>query len=171
MNSEGPILKDGSAYPEYQEQMKKAFGFGYRSVIGEIIYAMAMVTCRPDISTSTVGCAQNSAYPHEVHYAGVKHILKYLWCTRKDGIYFWRQKPLMDLPDHPLPEVDTTLHGSVGPEAKRPQLGPLDPHYWAACLRTRRSMWCRSKDGWRTNRVQNETPAHSSNSTEAEFGL
>jgi hypothetical protein len=31
MNSEGPILKDGSAYPEYQEQMKKAFGFGYRS--------------------------------------------------------------------------------------------------------------------------------------------
>ena len=51
----------------------------------------------------------------------------------------------MDLPDHPLPEVNTTLHGSVGPEAKRPQHGLLDPHSfvdldWAACLRTRRSM-------------------------------
>ena len=29
MNSEGPRLKDGSADTEYQEQMKKAFGFGY----------------------------------------------------------------------------------------------------------------------------------------------
>jgi hypothetical protein len=50
----------------------------------------------------------------------------------------------MDLPDHPLPDVDTTLqYGSVGPGAKRPQHGLLEPHSffvdsdWAACLRTR----------------------------------
>jgi hypothetical protein len=91
-------LKDGTPNPEYQDQMRKAFGFGCRNGVGEIIYAM--VTCRHDISTSTVGCAQNSACPHEVHYTGVKHILKYLWCTRNDGIYFWRQTPLLDPLDH-----------------------------------------------------------------------
>jgi hypothetical protein len=78
LNSEGPKLKDGSADPEYQGQMRKALGFVYRNGVGEIIYAMVTFTCRPDISTSTVHCAKNSTCPHEVHNAGVKHILKYL---------------------------------------------------------------------------------------------
>lgn len=34
----------------------------------------------------------------------------------------------MDLPDHPMPEVDTTAHGTVAPEAVRPQHGPKDVH-------------------------------------------
>ena len=74
--------KDADRNPdvEYQEKMKKEFGFGYRNGVGEAIWAM--VTCRPDISTAVVKCAQNSACPHEVHYKGVKHLLKYLWCTR-----------------------------------------------------------------------------------------
>ena len=82
----------------------------------------------------------------------------------------------MDLPDHPLPEVDTTLHGSVGPEAKRPQHGPLDPHSfvasdWAACLRTRRYMSgvgakiAGGPIGYKT-RLQ---PTVAMSSTEAEF--
>ena len=85
----GPKDENGNPDVEYQEKMKKEFGFGYRNGVGEAIWAT--VTCRPDISTVVVKCAQNSACPHEVHYKGVKHLLKYLWCTRRDGIYFWRQ--------------------------------------------------------------------------------
>jgi hypothetical protein len=51
---EGPRLKDGTPDPKYQEKMKKMFGFGYHNQVGEVIYAM--VTSRPDISTSTVRC-------------------------------------------------------------------------------------------------------------------
>jgi hypothetical protein len=57
-----------------QSSLEKEFKFGYRSGIGEIIYAM--VTARPDVSTATGRCTQNSACPAREHY--MRHILKYL---------------------------------------------------------------------------------------------
>ena len=70
--------------------------FGYRSAIGELIYAL--VTCRPNLSYAVVWGAQNSARPHDIHFNGVKHILKYLYLTCDDGLYFWRAEPNVDLP-------------------------------------------------------------------------
>jgi KUP system potassium uptake protein len=125
-----------------QEKLAKEFKFQYRSGIGELIYAM--VTCRPDISTTVVKCAQHSACPNRYHYHAVRHALKYLYITRKDGIYFWRAQPLMDLPEHPLLENNSALHGTLPEGTVRPEHDPLDPHAytdsdWASCLKTRRS--------------------------------
>jgi hypothetical protein len=51
------------------EKLKNEFGFGYRNGIGELIYAM--VTCRPDLSTTVVRCAQHSAKPSKFHFHAV----------------------------------------------------------------------------------------------------
>jgi hypothetical protein len=143
-----PFLKafgkaEGDPDPKVQAKLKNDFKFGYRNGIGELIYAM--VTCRPDISTAVVRCAQVSACPAEIHYHAVKHAIKYLYATRKDGIYFWRVKPLMCLPEHPLPAASTALHGPLPAEAKRPSKEVLEAFAyvdsdWAACIRTRRSL-------------------------------
>jgi hypothetical protein len=122
--------------------LEREYKFGYRSGIGEIIYAM--VTARPDVSTAVVRCAQNSACPAKEHYRAVRHILKYLYLTRSDGIYYWRARPLDKLPEHPVPSHSASHHGVIPSHAKRPAHGPLEPatsadSNWAACLKTRRS--------------------------------
>ena len=124
-----------------QSALEKSMSFKYRSAIGELIYAL--VTCRPDLSYSVVRSAQNSTAPHEIHYHGVRHILKYLYLTRDDGIYFWRLEPNDSLPKVDLPKIkssysDLLLDG-------RPSPGPYDLHGyvdsdWAACPKTRRSI-------------------------------
>jgi hypothetical protein len=125
------------------EKLKKEFGFGYRNGIGELIYAM--VTCRPDLSTTVVRCAQHSAKPSRYHFQAVRHALKYLYVTRDDGIYFWRAKPLLKLPEHDLPTNSVPLHGTLPEKVYRPEHGPFTPHSyvdasWADCPITRRSM-------------------------------
>ncbi len=69
-----PFLKafgkaEGDPDLRVQAKLKNDFKFGYRNGIGELIYAM--VTCRPDISTAVVRCAQVSACPAEIHYHAV----------------------------------------------------------------------------------------------------
>jgi hypothetical protein len=126
------------------EKLKKEFGFGYRNgMIGELIYAM--VTCRPDLSTTVVRCAQHSAKPSRFHFHAVRHALKYLYVTRDDGIYFWRAKPLMKLPEHDLPTNSVPCHETLPENVYRPDHGPFTPHSyvdasWADCPITRRSM-------------------------------
>ena len=91
----------GDADEKVQEKSKKEYGCGFCNIIGELIYAM--VTCRPDTSFATVKCAQSSAAPAPVHYRAAKHIMRYLYATRDDGIYFWRTIPRLNLPNLPLP--------------------------------------------------------------------
>ncbi|KAL7552213.1 hypothetical protein ACHAWF_015433 [Thalassiosira exigua] len=69
--------------------------FMYRSGIGELIWPY--MTCRPDIGYATVRAL--------IHYHGVRHITKYLYTTKNDGIYVWRPEPRMDLPEAPLPAI------------------------------------------------------------------
>ncbi len=77
-------------------------GFSYRQGIGEILYAL--ITCRPDISYSTIKLSQYSTRPAEVHFDAVKELYAYLRDTMDDGIYYWRKTPRMDLPVGPVPE-------------------------------------------------------------------
>jgi hypothetical protein len=126
------------------EKLKNEFGFGYRNGIGELIYAM-VTCCRPDLSTTVVRCAQHSAKPSKFHFHAVRHALKYLYVTRNDGIYFWRPKPLMELPEHDLPSHSLAYHGVLPEQAQRPEFGPLEAHGytdsdWATCPNTRRSL-------------------------------
>jgi hypothetical protein len=76
---------EGDPSPIQQEKLGKQMGIQYRNGVGELIYAL--VTCRPDISYAVVKCAQSTTAPHEIHYHALKHILKYLYVTRDDGIY------------------------------------------------------------------------------------
>jgi len=125
--------------PDKKEQLKleKEASFGYRSAIGELIYAL--VTCRPDLSHAVVQSAQNSVSPHSIHYHGVKHILKYLYLTKADGIYFWRSTPHPTLPAKPPPSINSKVHDLL--LDGRPVYGPLELHRyvdsdWAACPKT-----------------------------------
>eukprot|EP00984_Skeletonema_dohrnii_P032661 scaffold27145_cov83-Skeletonema_dohrnii-CCMP3373.AAC.2 len=62
-----------------------------------------MVTCRPDMSYAVTKCAQFSANPSQKHYDAIKNILRYMYATRDDGIYFCRTIPNDALEDLPLP--------------------------------------------------------------------
>ncbi|KAL7552295.1 hypothetical protein ACHAWF_018275 [Thalassiosira exigua] len=123
-----------------QAKLAKEMGFGYRKGIGQLIYPY--MTCRPDLSYAVVRASQYSSFPAPIHYHGVRHALKYLYCTRDDGIYFWRTTPNDALPDVPPPPINSNAHDLL--HDGRPIHDALDPHGymdsdWGACLRTRRS--------------------------------
>ena len=84
------LAAEGNPDKKHQKDLAKKMGFGYRNGIGELIYAM--ITCRPDLSYGVVRSSQYSACPHEIHYNGVRHMLKYLYHTKNDGIYFWHRE-------------------------------------------------------------------------------
>lgn len=115
----------GDPTESVQKALENEYKFAYRSGIGEIIYAM--VTCRPDVSTAVVRCAQHSACPARQHYHAVRHILKYLYLIKNDGIYYWRSRPLMSLPEHLLPQHNAAYHGPMPASAKRHAPMPLEP--------------------------------------------
>lgn len=124
-----------------QKVLEQRMKISYRSGVGELIYAL--VTCRPDISHAVVRCAQNCINPHEIHYHAVKHILKYLYLTKSDGIYFWRETPNDHLMDKLPPVLSSNAHDLM--MEARPQHASTSLHGyvdsdWATCPKTRRSM-------------------------------
>ena len=102
-----------------------------------------MITTRQDTSYAIIRAAQHSACPHEIHYDGLRHLYKYLYQTRTQGIYYWRTEPNMALPDVPPPPIDSNFHDLL--LDGRPIHNPLELYGhmnsdWAACPITRRSM-------------------------------
>ena len=162
----------GDSSSQAQAKLEKDMGVKYRNGIGELIYAL--VTCRPDISYSVVKCAQATVSPHEIHYHALKHLLKYLYATKEDGIYFWRQQLHSTLPCEQLPPIisrpadllpndrpthpSTELHGYVDSD-------------WATCPRTRRSLTgvCIRLAGGTIAYKTKLQPTIAQSSTEAEF--
>jgi len=163
----------GDPNPKHQKDLSSHNGFQYRTAIGELIYAM--VSCRPDLSFAVTKCAQSSACPHQKHYDGVKHILRYLYTTRDDGIYFWRTQPNTSLQDVPLPTCKSSNDDNLLLEG-RPNTGPLQSvgfvdSDWAACVTTRRSFTglCIRLAGGTVAYKSRLQPTVALSSTEAEF--
>jgi hypothetical protein len=71
-------------------------GFGYRTVLGELLYAY--VTARPDIGYSIVTLSKFAAAPAPLHYRLLKGIAKYLRRTSHWGIRYKRPHPVKHLP-------------------------------------------------------------------------
>ncbi len=118
------LSAEGDPDSKLQAQLAQSMGFGYRNGIGELIYAM--ITCRPDLSYGVVRSSQYSSCLAEIHYHGVGHMLKYLWCTRHDGIYFWRAEPREDLPEVDPPTINSSTHDLL--LDGRPHHGPYKLH-------------------------------------------
>ena len=85
--------------PEHKE-LEQRMGFGYRSVLGEILFAY--VLCRPDIGYAVTTLAKFSTSPNELHYKSLKHLAIYLRQTQDWGIIYWRSSPVESLPDVPV---------------------------------------------------------------------
>jgi hypothetical protein len=70
-----------------QAKLAKSMHLNYRSGVGKLIWAMT--TCRPDLSFASVKLSQSNSCPHELHFHGLKHALKFLYTSCDDGLYFW----------------------------------------------------------------------------------
>ena len=79
------LAAEGIDDPDAQEALAKEMGFGYRSGMGEAIFAM--VTAQPDVAHAVTRLSQHNVCPHKLHYASLHHLLKYLFNIRDDGIY------------------------------------------------------------------------------------
>jgi hypothetical protein len=168
----GFLAAEGDEDPDAQKRLAKEMGFGYRSGVGEAIFAM--VTARPDVAHAITRLSQHNVCPHKIHFAGLRHLLRYLFHTREDGIYYWRAQPREDLPAVPPPQINSNLHDLM--MDGRPTHHPLDMYSymdaeWATCPLTRRSMGggtimiAGGAVGWKANLL----PTVAMSSTEAEF--
>ena len=124
-----------------QVRLEKEMGFGYRSGVGEAIFAM--VTARPEAAHTVTRLSQHNVCPYKLHYAGICHLLKYLFATRADGIFYWQARPHMALPATPAPRINSNMHDLL--LYGRALHGPSDMYSymdaeWATCPITRRLM-------------------------------
>jgi hypothetical protein len=86
-----------------QAKLAKEMKLSYHSGVGELIWAMT--TCRPDLAYVAVKLSQSNHCPHEHHYHGLCHALKYLYVTKDDGNNFWRMTPRPEFKEGPFPTV------------------------------------------------------------------
>ena len=97
----------GPINPIDKQKLEKEMGFSYRTVIGELIYAM--VTCCPDISFAVTKLSQYASKPDRCHYVAVKNVFCYLASTKDEGLTYWREHPNEELPDRPEPTPVTPI--------------------------------------------------------------
>ena len=166
------LAAKGDPDTKAQAKLAKQATFGYRNAIGELIYAL--ITCRPDLSYATVRAAQYSANPAKIHYDGVKSILKYLYATKDDGIYFWRPVPNKALQAVEPPPIKSNAHDLLldGRPLDDPlQLTSYVDAEWGTCPQTRRSFTgcCLRLAGGTVAYKTKLQPTVAQSSTEAEF--
>jgi hypothetical protein len=162
----------GDPDPKIQAKLAKSMDISYRRGVGELIWAMT--TCRPDIAFTSVKLSQANTCPHEHHYHGLKHALKYLFTTRDDGIYFWRTAPRLEFKEGPLPQINSNKQDLLiekRPEHAATQLHAYTDSDWATCVKTRRSFGgsCIRLAGGTIAYKCKFQPTVAGSSTEAEF--
>ena len=154
------------------EKLEKAHGLKYRQLVGTLIWPMTV--CRPDLSQAVVKCAQASACPSDTHFHALKSICRYLAATMSDGLFYWRVEPRMDLPDDPLPVVQSTPHdielADRPPDEATTMTAFMDTS-GGDCLWTRRSFagFCFRLAGGTIAYKSRFQPTVAQSSTEAEF--
>jgi len=84
-------------------------GFGYRSVLGEILFAY--VLCRPDIGYTVTTLVKFSTAPNALHYKSLKHLAICLHQTQDWGIMHWCREPVTLLPE--VPHTPMTFDDSL----------------------------------------------------------
>ena len=124
---------------EEPQALETRKGFSYRQAIGELIYAM--VTTRPDISFPVIKLSQFSTKRRGIHYDAVKEVFAYLYATKSDGIYYWRKRPIEDLPAgiKPSTREDNFTHEVVLSDTTTKLIAFSDSD-WAGDLIHRRSV-------------------------------
>ncbi len=109
----------------------------YCTGAGELIWVMT--TCCPNIAYTSVKLSQSNSTPAENHYHGLKHAIRYLYMTRHDGIYFWWTQPRPDLPDGPLPTINSNTRELLldnPPDHKALTAIAYGNSDWATCVKT-----------------------------------
>jgi hypothetical protein len=110
----------------------------YRGGIGKFIWAMT--TCRPDLAFASVKLSQSNTTPAEHHFHGLKHTIRYLYTTQHDGIYFWRTAAWPELPEGPLPQVNSNQSDLLldnRPHHEASITVAYSNSKWATCVKTR----------------------------------
>ena len=130
----------GNPDPKAQASLVKSMQLNYRSGMGELIWAMT--TCQPDLAYASVKLLQSNSCPHELHFHGLKHALKFMYNSRDNGLYFWCTAPRPELPEGPLPPIHSNKQDILLDD--RPQFDATTAHTyadsdWATCVKTRHS--------------------------------
>ena len=136
----GFLAATGSSDAKDISRLESDMQIRYRGGVGELIWAMT--TCRPDLTYASVKLSQSNSAPAEIHFHGLKHAIRYLYATRHDGIYFWRTAPRSELPDKPVPLVNSNMKDLLLDD--QPHHAPsiavaYGDSDWATCIKTRRS--------------------------------
>ena len=115
--------------------MEKKFGFSYRNLLGELIYAYVIV--RLDIGFGVCFLAQYSTSPHEEHFRALRGMCKYLRDFKSWGIMYHRPHPMSGLPVVPFRLLEEDPNLPPFPRIDQDELvGLLDAAH-ATDLRTR----------------------------------
>ena len=162
----------GDPDPKVQAQLTKSMQVTYCSGVGELIWAMT--TCRPDLTYTSAKLSQSNTCPHKLHFHGLKHSLKFLYSTKDDGLYFCCTHPCPELPEGPIPQVNSNRQDIL--VDNRPQFDASIAHTyadsdWATCVKTRRSFGgiCIHLAGGTIAYKCKFQPTVAGSSTEAEF--
>ena len=162
----------GDPDPKVQARLAKTMDITYQSGVGELIWAMT--TYQPDMAFAREKLSQANSTPHELHFHGVKHALKYLYSTKDDGLYFWQTAPREEFKEGPLPKINSNKQDLLlgnRPEYDANVLHAYADLDWASCVKTRRSFGgtCIRLTGGTIAYKSKFQPTIAGSSTEAEF--
>jgi hypothetical protein len=127
----------GSPDPNDQKQLASKMHIKYKAGVGKLIWAMT--TCRPDIAFTSVKLSQSNSAPAKHHYHGLRHLIRYVYITRHDGIYFWRTNSRVELPEGCLPIVNSNWQDLLiddCPDHNAMTAVAYGDSDWATCVKT-----------------------------------
>ncbi len=127
----------GSSNPDVQKDLSSKMQIKYKVGVGKLIWAMT--TSQPDISFTSIKLSQLNSAPAEHHYHGLKHAIRYVYITQQDGIYFWQTTSQAELPEGPLPTVNSNrqdLFIDDRPDHNATTAVAYGDSDWATCIKT-----------------------------------